>query len=186
VRDFPANLASIEAAIQRLDVPALAQQSQDVELQVQVLFASRQATADTGLPNGLASVLKGLHATLGYRSYALAATFSQRVGLNGDRAIQGRSVIEGSALGLGTAKEPHILRLDWELNQGITLQASEDGPAAFAMPRFQFLLNDRATHLDVASLDTGLALKEGEHVVVGTSTVNDHGVIVVVSAKRVP
>lgn len=185
VRDFPANLAAIEAAIQQLDIPATARQSQDVDLQIQVFFASRQPAADSELPKDLDPVIRTLRSTLGYQGYTLAASFSQRVRVNEDRDRQGRGQIDGSILGLGTAKEPHSLLLDWMLQRGITLQAPANEPATFAMPRFQINLKDLPAHLDLASMDTGLTLKEGEHVVVGTTTVKDHGVIVVVSARRV-
>lgn len=185
VRDFPENLAAIEAAVQRLDVPATAQQSQDVDLQIQVLFASRQAAPEGDLPKDLEPVLKSLRSTLGYRGYTLAASLSQRVRVNEERGIEGRGQIDGSALGLGTAKEPHMLIFDWEVNRGITLQAPANGLSTFAMQRFQINLKDPAAHLDLAKLDTGLTLKEGEHVVVGTSTVKDHGIIVVLSVRKV-
>lgn len=186
IRDFPENLAAIEEAVKRLDVPASAEQSQDVDLQIQVLFASRRATPDADLPKDLEPVLKSLRATLGYRGYTLAANLSQRVRVNGDRDTKGRAQIEGSALDLGAAKETHALLLDWEVNRGISMQIPASGPATFAMQRFQVSLRDLSAQLSLASLETGLTLKEGEHVVVGTSTIRDHGFIVVVSARRVP
>lgn len=185
IRDFPANLAAFEAALQQLDTPATARQSQDVDLQIQVLFASRQATPDSDLPKDLEPVIRSLRSTLGYRGYVLAASFSQRVCVNEDRDRQGRGQIDGSALGLGTAKESHTLLLIWMLQRGLTLLTPADGPATVSLPRFQINLKDLPTHVDLAAMDTGLTLKEGEHVVVGTSVVKDRGLIVVVSAKRV-
>jgi hypothetical protein len=185
VRDFPENLAAIEGAVKQLDVPAAATPSTDVELQIQVLFASHRAIAEADLPQDLGPVLKSLRSTLGYRGYTLAASLSQRVRVSGDHNIAGRAEIDGSALGVGTAKEPHHFLLDWMLQRGIALQTPANGPATIALPRFQINLKDLSAQVNLASLDTGLTLKEGEHVVVGTSVVKDHGLIVVVSAKRV-
>lgn len=184
VRDFPENLAAIGAAIQRLDVPATVQAVPDVELHIQVLFASKQVVPEGDLPKDLESVVKSLRSTLGFRGYTLAASLSQRVCLNGDRSIQGRGQIEGNALGLGTPKEPRTLVFEWESDRGIALEGPADGPSSFAMRKFQFTLKDADTNRNLAELETGLTLKENEHVVVGTSVVKSHGVIVVISIRK--
>ena len=185
VRDFPENLAAIAAAIQRLDVPTAVQPAQDVDLQIQVLIASRQASPGADLPKDLEPVVKSLQSTLSYRSYTLAASLSQRVRLNDGRHLSGRGQIEGGALGFGTPTNPQTLDFEWGISGPVPEKPSE-GPADLYIRTFRFTLHDDNLHQVLATLDTGLTLKQGEHVVVGTSTVNDHGFIVVVSARRVP
>ena len=183
IRDFPENLAAIEEAVKRLDVPATAQQSQDMYLQIQVLIASRQPAPEEDLPKDLEAVVKSLRSSLGFRGYTLAASLSQRVRVNENRFIQGRGQIEGSALGLGTAKEPRTLVFEWG-SSGMVQEGAADGPSSFAMRTFRFTLKDSDTNRNLAELDTGLTLKEGEHLVVGASVVKSHGVIVVLSIRR--
>jgi hypothetical protein len=185
VRDFPDNLAAIAAAIQRLDVPTAAQPAQDVDLQIQVLIASPQASPGAALPKDLEPVVKSLQSTLSYRSYTLAASLSQRVRLNDSRVFLGRGQIEGSALGFGTPTNPRPLVFEWVISGPVPEKPSE-GPADLYIRTFRFTLKDENLHQELAALDTGLTLKQGEHVVVGTSTVKGHGLIVVVSARRLP
>lgn len=186
VRDFPSNLAAIEAAIHTLDVPTAPQATLDVDLQIQVLFASRQTASQEAFPPDLEAVVHSLRSTLGFRSYVLAATLSQRVHVNRsqERFFQGSGQIDGSALGLGSAKGPRSLAMEWGL-QGVDLESSPKEPALFTMRMFRFTLKDSDLNKRLADLDTGLTLKEGEHVVVGTSVVEDHGVIVVLSFHKV-
>jgi hypothetical protein len=195
VRDFPENLVLIEEAIKRLDVPQAAPQASDVELHIQVLFASKQPTTEGSLPDELREVVKSLKGSLAYRSYTLAASFIQRWDPSGDRYVEGKGRIDGSALALGTAKEPSQLRLEWVAYPSTNPEQRLKTLGFLHIPRFQFSATEEyhfttekvssSGTRHVAQLETSLNLKEGEHVVVGTSMVKDHGLIVVLSAKRV-
>lgn len=195
VRDFPENLAAIEEAVKRLDVPEAGIQASDVELHIQVLFASKQPTTEGGLPDELREVIKSLKGSLAYRGYTLAASFVQRWDPSSGRLIEGKGQIDGSALALGTTKEPSQLRLQWAVYPN-TNQAQRMRTQAFLqIPRFQFsateeyqFTTEKASSSgtrNVAQMETSVNLKEGEHVVVGTSMVKDRGLIVVLSARRV-
>jgi len=187
VRDFPENLASIEEAIKRLDVPSASRKAADVELIVHVLFASKAPVAEADLPGDLREVVKQLKGTLAYRGYTLAASFVQRVSVNGDRIIQGHGQLEGNALAAGSAKEPTLLNMDWESNRGVSLESTDGGTARYFLRKFQFKLWERrgTGSENLAQLETDITLKDGEKVVVGTSVVKDRGLIVVLSARRV-
>jgi hypothetical protein len=186
VRDFPENLAAIEEAFKRLDVPSATRQTPDVELTLQVLFASKGQVPETGLPADLQEVVKQLKNTLAYRGYTLAASFTQRVGVNGDRTIQGRGQLEASALAPGEAKDAPLLFVDWESDRGVSLEPGAAGSARYLLRKFQFWLRERRGTVseNLARIETGITLKEGEKVVVGTSVVKDRGLIVVLSARR--
>lgn len=187
VRDFPENLTLIEDAIKRLDVPAAVQKATDVELTIQVLFATKGAAPEGGLPDDLQGVIKQLKSTLAYRGYTLVATFVQRVGVNGDRTLQGRGQLDGNAHPLSDPKDPSQLFMDWESDRGVGLEPAEDGTSRYVLRKFQFWLRERrgTSGENLAKIETGITVKEGEKVVVGTSVIKDRGLIVVLSARRV-
>lgn len=187
VRDFPENLTLIEDAIKRLDVPAAVQKATDAELTIQVLFATKGAAPETGLPDDLQGVIKQLKGTLAYRGYTLVATFVQRVGVNGDRTLQGRGQLDGNAHPLSDPKDPSQLFMDWESDRGVGLEPAEDGTSRYVLRKFQFWLRERrgTSGENLAKIETGITVKEGEKVVVGTSVIKDRGLIVVLSARRV-
>jgi len=185
VRDFPENLAAIEEALKRLDVPSSAQKASDVELTLHVLFASKAPASEAGLPADLQGVVRQLKNTLTYHGYTLAASFVQRVAVNGDRAIYGRGQLEGNALESGEAKGSPLLFVDWECNRIASLEA--EGTGRYSLRKFYFLLRERrgAESLELARMESDINLKEGEKVVVGTTVVKDRGLIVVLSARHV-
>lgn len=188
VRDFPENLTLIEEAIQRLDVPSAASKAPDMELHVQVLFASKQPSPVGSIPEELQGVVKSLKGALAYRGYMLAASFVQRWDIRSGRMIQGKGQIEGSALNLGTPKDPSLLRLEWEANSGLVMDQGPNAPASLQIPKFQFFVTEErsggSSH-SLAKIETGVSLKEGEHVVVGTSVIKDQGLVIVLTARRV-
>lgn len=186
LRDFPENIAAVEEAIKRLDVPTNSQQTPDVELHVQVLFASKQAAPESSLPEELREVIKSLKSALAYRSYTLATSFVQRCDTKG-HTIQGRGVLEGADTGFGTAKNPSQLSLEWEAANGLEVEQRQGASPSILIRKFLFYVTERSSKGSeaLAKIETGVSLKEGEHVVVGTSVVKDHGLIVVLTAKRV-
>lgn len=187
VRDFPENLAAIEEAIKRMDVPAAAAKVQEVELQVQVLFASRHPSAEGGIPEDLQPVIKSLKGALTYRGYTLAATFVQRWDLSNGRMIQGKGQIDGANFGFGTAKDPSTLRIEWEASPANGFEPKLNSSSSLQIPKFQLTLEERnaSSTNGLAKIETSVNLKEGERVVVGTSVVKDQGLIVVLTARRV-
>lgn len=187
VRDFPENIAAIEEAIKRVDVPPAAAVTQEVELHVQVLFASKHPAPEGSLPEELQSVVKSLKGALNYRGYTLAATFVQRWDLSRGRAIQGRGQVEGAPFGFGTPKDPSQLQIDWEAAPAMGFGPKLDAASSLQIPKFQLSLDERtrAGGIGLAKIETSVNLKEGEHVVVGTSVVRDQGLITVLTARRV-
>jgi hypothetical protein len=173
VRDFPENVAAIEAALKRLDV-AEAPRS-DVELRLWVLVASRGAAAGAQLPADLAEAVGALKSTLTYKNYTLAGTFVQRV-RDGARGIHGEGVTDITPAADG--KSARQMQLEYQIN-GLSVEPEEKGPATIKLDGFHLVLVGGGR----SSLRTDVTLREGEKVVVGTSTVRDQGLVVVVSGR---
>ena len=180
-RDFPENLAVIEEAIKRLDVPAPA--AKQVEFHIHVLLASKQDGAGSPVPEEIQDALASLKSTLNYRSYTPIAAFVQR-------AADGLDFIPGS----GTAEMPvktsrgevqmETIDLGWNLQR---LNLSEvDGKTEISVRRFEVETWEHVGNghgASLARIATNLTMKSGEKVVVGTSMIRDKALIVVLTAK---
>jgi len=180
VRDFPENIATIEAALKRLDVPMPAQAIPEVELHIHVLFANKAEGASEGFPEELKDVLKSLKSTLAYRSFTPVTSFVSRVKDEAQSIAGGASP---DALGLGDPGDrgPARLKVEYRIQH---LKVNTDGQESPKISLFGFraYLEIHGTSTQ-AEVRTDLTLKDGEKVVVGTSTLKDRGLIVVVTAK---
>jgi len=179
VRDFPENLATMEEALKRLDTPAAPRPN--IELHIHVLVASNASGAGetTGqLPAELKDVITQLRGTLSYRNYELAATVVQRI-TETQRGLQGHGTAEFSILlpAPGTMPMPY----DYVLNS-ISLVQNPTGAPTVQINEFMFIAT---TDKDRAQVQTALNLRDGEKVVVGTATIRNRALIVVLSAKLV-
>jgi len=185
VRDFPENIAAIQEALLRLDVPAAARR--EVELHIHVLFASRQEGANEGCPEELKDVLAALKGTLSYRNYALATSFLQRT-TDGGANAWGNGETE-MALGRGPKGEARTtpVAFRWGFG-GLNVEKGDTGALSVLLKSFTLTASERRgeTWAELASLRSDLILKDGDKVVVGTSAIKDRGLIVVVIAKVLP
>ncbi len=188
VRDFPENLAAIEEAIKRLDTPPAIQKATDMELTLHVLFASKGSVQDGNLPPELLDVVKQLKSTLTYRGYALAASFVQRVQVldNARSDTSGLGYVLPGALGNAEGKDAPRMKVEWRA-QGLRLGGQGETPSTLEVGTFRFDLEEEATTKSgtLAKFNTPISLREDERVVVGTSVVKDHGVVVVLTVHRV-
>jgi hypothetical protein len=176
VRDFPENLATIEEALRRLDVPEPRQS--DVQLRLWVLQASSTPTSNP-VPEDLREVLVSLRSTLLYKGYDVAAAFEQRV-KDGTRNLEGAGM--GEALVAPTPKgERPPMQLDYKVGR-LQVDTPPSGPATIRLTSFEF----SAQHYQGrAVIRTDLSLRDGEKVVVGTSTLKDRALVLVLVAKVV-
>jgi len=173
VRDLPENVAAIESALKRLDVaePARA----DVDLHLYVLVASNGPSSSGHLPEELARPIEALKTTLHYKTYALAASFTERV-RDGSREIHGEGVAEIEDDRSGKPGK-RSMQAEYGINQ---LSVDREGSAArVRLDGFKLALVGAGR----AQLKTDVTLADGEKVVVGTSTVQDKGLVVVLSAR---
>lgn len=184
VRDFPENIAAIEEAVKRLDIEAPVRRQ--VEFHIHILFASKAVTSDATVPDELEDVLTSLKSTLSYRSYTPVASFVQR-------AADGAEVVEGQGqaeMAIRTPKgeaQTMPLILKWGIYH-LAVSNGPDGKPAISFPKFELSAYESLganQGARLASIETNLAMKDGEKVVVGTSMIRDKALIVVLTAKTV-
>ncbi|HEY2321787.1 MAG TPA: secretin N-terminal domain-containing protein [Thermoanaerobaculia bacterium] len=182
VRDFPENLATIEQAIQRLDVPASV--STDAEMRIWIVIGAKAPIADAQpLPEDLQPVLKELRSTLRYSNYALMAATVNRVARG--IMVEGSGVVEPAALGM-TAKEQQPILYTFRLRQPAIVTAN-DRPALstesfnFGM-RIPIDVGKGTIQYQNVGFDTPVTVRDKEKVVIGTTTMGDKALIVIVTA----
>lgn len=178
VRDFPENLAGIEQAIKRLDVAGVARP--DVELRIHVLVGLPSlVNGPVQYPSELDGVVRQLSATLSYRSYHQIAALSQRIRPEGGASGKGEL-----ALGPPVTEQNASAQFDYSINSVsvVPSAAQGSGPLQVRLRRFRFEL-EGGPALGEAEVSTGLTLRDGEKVVVGTGSLKNRAMIVVLSAK---
>lgn len=185
IRDFPENIAAIEEALKRLDRPVTA--TADIEVKISVLIASKTAMAANPTPDDLASVVKQLQSTLRYAHYGLMTTTTHRT--TPGVGLEGSGVADSTLLGMTPNQErPIIYR--YKL-RGITNTTSQDRPS-IDIRNFEFSMNVPITlggnqvQYQQVGFETPVSIREKEKVVIGTTTMGDKALIVVVTANPAP
>ena len=184
VRDFPENIAAMEEAIKRLDTPEST--SPVIEFTLHILIASNTEGTGSELPAELASVVKQLQLTLKYKNYGLLTSMIQRT-QEGPNPIRSNGVAESRLLGITTPQGSSTF-YNFMLGHIAVEGASTASPTVHA-GAFNFSikvpLNLGDGHLTYESIgiDTPVSVRQGEKVVVGTTSMGDKGLIVVLSAK---
>lgn len=186
VRDLPENIAAIEAALKRLDVPDPAPVS--IQTQIYVISASDdERKYSAPFPKELEPVVTQLKATLKYKYYYFENTFLNRV--NDGGTVHSTGTWKTSP----NAESPNFSTYNL---QQVRLATDNQGKEAIRIGKFNFGLrvpvqmstgaNASIQYQDVG-INTELSLIEGGLAVVGTTNVgtNDNAMIVVVSAKKV-
>src|SRR5215510_8564796 len=186
VRDFPENIATIEEAIKRLDVPPPPKPTQplrptfpDIEVFAYVLIASNGEGDGAPSPPMLADVIKQLQMTLNYKSYQLLTSIVQRT-----------SFENGSIDANGTADLPDkSLTGKYALQIAINTPGTRFDPSQIALSRLLFQMegfkemSSGTTGLGETKINTKLQVRDGEKVVVGTSSLRDKAVILVLTTR---
>lgn len=178
VRDFPENIAAIEEALKRLDIPQAAQP--DVELRMNVLIASNVEGVANQYPSDLGDVIKQLQAMLSYKNYSTLATVVQRVRAGSHNiGMNGTAEVSAALLGrpnAGTALyeyRAHDLSLVTDSSGGYVVQLGDN----------DFNFQGNSSEVGRAHIRTDLTLRNGERIVVGTTTLGNKGLILVLSAR---
>ena len=186
VRDFPENLVTIEEALKRLDVPGNARPN--IELHMYVLLASNSgastAPQTAEVPAELKGVLAQLRETLSYRNYGLATSIVQRL-TETQRGLRGKGIANVSHAP-GTAEDVQLL-YEYFINSATAITGPAGTPA-LQIGEFTFstgwsVAASKVGVDDRTQIQTTLNLRDGEKVVVGTATLGDRALIVVLAAK---
>jgi hypothetical protein len=174
VRDFPENLATMEEAIKRLDTPAAP--DSNIELHMHVLIASNAGGGSTDVPAELRDVLTQLRGTLNYRTYELAASIVQRITAT-DRILQGSGSAEVPSGAPGTANVSMVY--EYYINNLSMIQNATGAPNV-QIKEFAFSM---ASDKERARITTALNMRDGEKVVVGTASLRNRALVIVLTAK---
>lgn len=198
VRDWPENVATIEEAIKRLDIPKPVEPPKPtVEFRIDMIAASKSASDATPFTGELAKVVDQLKATLSFGSYRLVSTFLTR-GQQGSR-LGSSGVLDGLLPPTDRKVDP-LKPSFYDLgSRDITISQNAAGQVLAEIPNFSFTIRVPiavgATESDPAKqiqyqnvgISNSISLREGEKVVVGTTSAGStsDAIIIVVSFKRV-
>jgi hypothetical protein len=183
VRAPSAVIENIAQLIKQMDVPANGAKS--VELTCYLILASPAGTAEN-VPAALKPVLDQLRNVLAYRSYSVIDTIIGRSTATHDISLEG-----------GTAKVSDSA--PWIANYKLIARPSVTGEGADQVVRLdpvRFTAQLETVNPEVdprypasrtvttpVNVATSLDIKKGQQIVVGKSSVRDHALILVISAK---
>jgi len=179
VRDFPENLASIQDAIARLDKPVAA--APDVELKISILLGSKSDLSGAVVPPELENVVKQLQSTLRYSHYGLMTTGLHRA-TTAHGSVEGSGVADAAMLGV-SVKEGQPVFYSYTLSN---ISIAE--PASINIRNFKFSMRlpirtgTESFQYQAVGFETPVTLKPNEKVVIGTTTLGDKALVVVVNA----
>jgi hypothetical protein len=186
VRDFPENIATVEEAIKRLDTPEPPRP--DIEFAIHVLLASNAALPPTDLPTELNDVIKQLQTALRYKNYGLMTSALHRA-KEGPGGINNSGIAESKLFDVPRPNDSPTF-YEYAL-ESIGLDTGSGSPVInVAQLRFNMripLALGSTTEPKINYQNVGfrspVTLRQGEKVVVGSTTMGDKGLIVVVSAR---
>lgn len=175
VRDLPENIATVEEALKRLDVPGAPRPN--IELHMHVLIASNGGNTAIEVPVDLKDVLTQLRGTLNYRNYELAASIVQRL-TETSRSLQGSGIAELPGTNPGTPSTS--MAYEYAITN-VSLLQNATGGASVQIADFSFMTLEK----ERARVQTSLNLRDGEKVVVGTATLRNRALVIVLTAKLI-
>lgn len=181
VRDFPENLVIMEEALKRLDTPVAPRPN--IELHMHVLVASNTSgnagDSTAQVPAELRSVLTQLRETLSYKKYELATSVVQRMTTEMSGWVEGKGTLEISS---ENPNSPNILMPYSYAINAVSVRQNATGEPTVQINEFRF---GAMTEKDHAGVQTSLNLRDGEKVVVGTATLRNRALVIVLTAKLV-
>lgn len=182
VRDFPENIVIIEDAIRRLDTPEPVHP--DLELRVHVLIGSNTSSGQEELPADLRDVVKQLQETLRYKSYGVMASAVHRT-KEGSQGVSNKGVAESKLFSINSQGNP--IFYDYSMAP-ISLETSASTPGIIQIGTFRFGMRvpvnvGAQTSYEPTGFSTPVTVRAGEKVVVGTTTLGDKGLVIVLMAN---
>ena len=186
VRDFPENLAVVEEAIRRFDQPEPSRPG--IEFRIHFLIASNDGAAANPLPAELGEVARQLQSALGYRNFSLMGSQVMR-GKEGIGITHNKGVADLKAPGDTPASRNPVFYSYNIMNVKLDT-ASASAPKVLAeqfqlQMRVPLSLGDEKISYQDIGFQSPVNVREGERIVVGTTTIADKSVVVVLSASTV-
>jgi len=186
IRDFPENIATIEEALRRLDTPEPARP--DIEFRVHILIAanSAQAAAANEYPAELGEVVKQLRTTLSYKSYYLMSSQVLR-SKEGPGGLGNKGVAE-FRLSPDTAGREHPIFYEYRIER-VSLESAAPSAWKVHVGNFNFniriplIVGNGGLQYENVGFNTPVSVREGEKVVVGTTSMQDKGIVIVIVAN---
>ena len=179
VRDFPENIAVIEEAIRRLDTPEVARPG--VEFRVHMLVASNEEAVPNRYPAELSDVVKQLQSTLGYKNFNLIG--SQIVRGKEGRGDNSNKGVADLRLTNDTPASKNPVYFSYNLSS-VTLDGPRVQVEQFSMSlRMPLWLGGDKIVYEEVGFRNPVTLREGERVVVGTTSVADKNLVVILTAS---
>jgi hypothetical protein len=191
VRDFPENIAVIEEAIKRLDVPTPPKPSQppgdrlpNLEMRMFLLIASNIEGATNQYPDELKDVLKQLQSTLNYKNYYLLTPVVQRIYAPSGARGEGVTIVGAPLF------EKQMRSVYWYSIKQFQPQLPFTETKTFFLNDFEFGFSGASDaerdFIGKAKLSNQLMIRDGEKVVLGTASLMDKALVLVLSVKVVP
>lgn len=181
VRDFPENIAAIEEAVKRLDIPIPSRHSgpeyQNIEMHLHILLASNIDGASNASPNEIKDAIKQLQDTINYKNYYLLSSIVQKF-----RAISGFEnegiISAGSPLYEKTATAYSKIKIGQ-----ILFESSANEPTRMHLNGFEFSTYDSSGFFGNTLIRNKLTLRDGEKLIVGTANLKDKALVLILSVK---
>src|SRR5437763_7220087 len=178
VRDFPENITAIEEAIRRFDTPEVSRPG--IEFRVHMLVASNDESAANRYPAELSEVVKQLQSTLGYKNFTLMG--SQIVRSREGRGDNYNKGVADLRMANDTAASKNPIFYSYDFN---TISLDQSGGQTrvpvgdFNMDmKVPLTLGDNKIIYEQVGFRNPVLLREGEQVVVGTTSIADKSVVV--------
>jgi type II secretory pathway component GspD/PulD (secretin) len=190
VRDCPADLATFEQMLARMDAPEPAPAS--MEFQLHLLAASAKAVEGGAIPKQLESVVAQLKNTLKYANYRYVYSALNRISNGGRVESSGVTgeLFPAPASVAAVTTNPSFYQY---MLHNVKFTQDATGKDSVQIEQFKFGISvpiqvggDRNIQYKDIGLITPLSLREGEIAVVGTANISgsDEAMIVVVSVKK--
>jgi hypothetical protein len=188
VRDFPENIAAVEEAVKRLDAPEPARPG--IEFHVHILVGTNSPTYSppNEYPEELNAVIKQLQTTINYKYYHLMTTQVLRAKEQGLRTASVKGVSELTLRSdLQASKNPIFYDFNFD---NITLDAATSTAAKIQVGQFGFTMrvplimgSQGQLQYENIGFSTPVNMREGEKVVVGTTSMENKGIVVVLTGS---
>lgn len=179
VRDFPENIVTIEEALKRLDVPETPQTG--IELRIHVLVASNTTESANDFPADLRDTIGQLQSTLNFKNYRLVNSMIQRT--REGASSSGSGVAEFTSPSGGSNRTSGSYNFE---ARDISVDSTASRIPVVQIGRFNFEANfyvpDQGGY-SRANVNTAVSVRDGERVVVGTASLKDKALILVLTAR---